>query len=703
MKKKLMLCAALILTVPALADAPAPTPTPPAPTSAETPDKTEKTDAQETPFEITITERSTNLLGNADSASQGTVGPEQLKRRPILRPGELLETVPGLIISQHSGDGKANQYYLRGFNLDHGTDLATKLDGVPINFPTHAHGHGYTDLSFLIPELVQGLTYRKGSYLASQGDFSAAGSVDISYFNRLPHQRPSVTYGGFGFQRLLLLGSPQKSKTDIVYGLELQHYDGPWVNPEDYKKINGILRIGNGDEKRRWTLSGLAYRGKWDSTDQIPLRAVQSGLISRFNAIDATDGGKTHRYSLNAQWQSEGKKSRTEANAYALDYKLNLFSNFTYFLDDPIRGDQFEQAEERRTFGANIAYKIDGQFGTRKMQNEVGLQLRHDRLNPIGLYNTQGRVRFNTVREDRVKETSAAPHFENRVRWAPKFRTVAGLRYDNYRFDVDSSIAANSGKQSDSLLSPKINFIFGPFKKSELYISAARAFHSNDARGTTITVDPKTGAPADRVTPLVKANEAEIGWRLSTKKLQSTVSLWTLSLDSELLFVGDAGTTEASRPSRRTGLEWTNYYTPRPWLAFDADFAYSQARFRDTDPAGNRIPGAVEGVVSLGASIDHPKGYFGGLRLRYFGPRPLIEDNSVRSSSTTLVNGRVGYRLKNGYRVAVDAFNLLNAKVSDIDYFYESRLPGEPAGGVADIHFHPSESRSFRLSLSRDF
>lgn len=660
-------------------------------------------DLEETPFEVTITERSTNLIGNADSASEGTVGPEQIKRRPLLRPGELLETVPGLILSQHSGSGKANQFYLRGFNLDHGTDFASFLDGVPLNFPTHGHGQGYTDLNFIIPELVQGVTYRKGSYLASQGDFSAAGSAYISYFNRLSGHRPELSLGQFGHRRALLLGSPQKSNADIVYGLELSHYDGPWVLPEDFNKINGVLRIGKSKQRSRWNLSGMGYRGKWTSTDQIPLRAVQSGAIPRFGFVDGSDGGKTHRYSLNAQYHKETDKSRTDANAYALDYKLNLFSNFTYFLDDPIRGDQFEQADKRRVFGANLSHKIDGKLGNRRMQNEFGLQARHDRISPVGLYNTQGRVRFNTVREDRVTQTSIAPYFENRVRWAEKFRTVAGLRYDKYRFNVNSSIPANSGKQSDALLSPKINFIFGPFKNSEIYLSAARSFHSNDARGTTITVDPKTGLPAQPVTPLVKAKEAEIGWRFGKKKLQSTVSLWTLKLDSELLFVGDAGTTEASRPSRRTGVEWTNYYTPNSWLTLDADFAFSRARFTDVDPAGNRIPGAVEGVIALGAAVEHPKGYFGALRLRYFGPRPLIEDNTTRSSSTTLVNGRIGYRLKNGTRLALEVFNLLNARGSDVDYFYESRLPGEAPGGIADIHFHPSESRSLRVSLSRDF
>ena len=304
--------------------------------------------------------------------------------------------------------------------------------------------------------------------------------------------RPTVEVGGFGHRRLLLLGSPKTPKADIVYGLELQHYDGPWVNPDDFRKINGILRIGKGDADHRWTLTGMGYHGKWNSTDQIPLRAVQSGQIPRFGAIDPSDGGVSHRYSLNGQYHGQNARSRTDANAYFIDYKLNLFSNFSYFLDDPVRGDQFEQADNRRVYGLNAGHVFLGKLGARPMQNEFGLQIRHDDISPVALYLTQARNRFDTVRQDEVKETTLAPYFENRVRWVPKFRSVVGLRYDNYHFDVNSSNPLNSGKNSDSLLSPKLSLIFGPFKRSEFYFNAARAFHSNDARGTTITVDPKT-------------------------------------------------------------------------------------------------------------------------------------------------------------------------------------------------------------------
>ncbi|HEX9997593.1 MAG TPA: TonB-dependent receptor [Abditibacterium sp.] len=649
-----------------------------------------------------VEERSDSQIGRAGAASEGIVGPKQLERRPILRPGELIETVPGVIITQHSGSGKANQYFLRGFNLDHGTDLAISLDGMPLNMPTHGHGQGYIDLNLLIPELVSGLRYRKGAYEADQGDFSSAGSVDISYARRLGLETgvaatQSLDIGNFGRRRALITGQAGEK---LIYGFEALNYDGPWDLPEDFKKLNGLLRYSSGTTERGFTLTGMAYDGEWNSTDQVPRRAVDAGLIGRFGNIDPTNGGKSSRYSLSGQL----RRDDFSLGAYAIDYRLNLWSNFTYFLDDPIRGDQFEQADRRRIYGIQTRRDFKSELGTRPMINSLGFQARRDDISGVGLYRNQNRTRLATVRADSVEQTSLSPYFENRISWSDRFRTVAGLRYDRYRFDVASSIAANSGRVSDSILSPKFEAAYRARPELELYAAAGRGFHSNDARGTTITVDPNDpNVQAQRVTPLVRSNFAEVGARRVKGNLQSTLALWGLNFQSELLFIGDAGTTEASRPSKRAGIEFTNYWTIRPGLILDADFAFARARFRDNAPEGNRIPGAVEGVIAIGASYEPPQGWGGALRLRYFGPRPLVEDNSVRSKSSTLLNGRIGYKLKNGLKVSVESFNLLNSKVSDIDYFYASRLPGESADGVEDIHTHPAEKRSFRVAISRSF
>jgi outer membrane receptor protein involved in Fe transport len=282
-------------------------------------------------------------------------------------------------------------------------------------------------------------------------------------------------------------------------------------------------------------------------------------------------------------------------------------------------------------------------------------------------------------------------------------RSVLGLREDVFVFNVNSDIAANSGDKTASIFSPKLSFIFGPWASTELYLNGGFGFHSNDARGTTITVDPKTGDPALQVDPLVQSKGAEIGVRSTwVPGLNSTLAFWYLTLDSELLFVGDAGITEPSRASRRYGVEWTNFYKPLPWLSLDFDIAYSHARFTEDDPAGNHIPGAIETTIATGMAIEVPNGLFGSLRTRYFGPRPLIEDNSVRSKVTTLVNLEAGYKYKN-LRAQIDVLNLLNSHQHDIDYLYVSRLPGEPPGGVADIHFHPVEPRTVRFYLTYRF
>lgn len=439
----------------------------------------------------------------------------------------------------------------------------------------------------------------------------------------------------------------------------------------------------------------MGYDSRWNSTDQVPRRAIESGLIPRFGFVDDDLGGDTHRYSLSGQlW-----RDKTRFSAYAVDYKLNLFSNFTYFLDNPVQGDEFEQADRRRVYGFHVRHDLGGGENSK---NTLGLQGRYDDIKNVALYSTQDRERFDTTRSDRVKQFSAAPYFQNETRWNPNLRSILGARFDFYRFDVNSSIAKNSGKNSDSIFSPKLSLAYKNAPSDEIYASLGRGFHSNDARGTTISLDPKTLEPASKVTPLVRTNFAELGWRRAKNDLQTTVALWGLRSQSELLFIGDAGTTEASRPSQRVGIEITNYWTPRPHLSLDADFAFSRARFRNSAPEGNRIPGAIEGVFSVGAAYDPPQGWGGALRLRYFGPRPLIEDNSVRSSSSALVNGRASYRFKNDVRLSLEAFNLLNSRASDIDYFYESQLPGESAP-VADIHTHPAEKRSFRLVLSRQF
>jgi TonB dependent receptor/TonB-dependent Receptor Plug Domain len=647
--------------------------------------------------QIEVTGRGSEMVGIADSATEGVTGHQELERRPILRPGDVLETVPGLMISQHSGEGKANQYYLRGFNLDHGTDFRITVDDIPINMPSHGHGQGYSDLNFLIPELVDTVRYKKGLYYADEGDFSAAGAATITYLDSL--ERPLVQYspGGGGYQRGLVADSTKAAGGDLLAALEYLHNDGPWVRPDDYRKKNGLLRWSEGDAANGLNLTLQGYDGAWSSTDQIPLRAVREGLVSRFGSVDPTDGGSSYRYSLAGEWRRGDETSLTRLSGYAFDYQLKLFSDFTYFLVDPVNGDQFEQLDRRTTEGLKLSHQWASRLLGREVESEVGVQARNDDIHN-GLFHTRDQVELSATRDDRIEETSVGPYAQARVRWSGWLRSVAGLRADYFRFNVDSNLKANSGLKNNAILSPKLSLLFGPWKRSELYLNLGYGFHSNDARGTTLTVEPRTGQPVEPVSPLVRAKSADAGFRTSlVPNLQTAVTFFRLDIASELVFSGDAGDTEPSRPSRRTGFEVQNFYTTGRWLVLDADYALSRARFTDADPAGQHIPGAIETAAAVGATVPDLDGFFGSLRWRYFGPRPLIEDASVRSHATSLFNLEVGHDLPRNVRLTFEVFNLFNAKTSDVDYYYTSRLPGEPAAGVQDVHFHPSEPRSLRL------
>ncbi len=645
-----------------------------------------------------------NGIGTSDAASAGAVTAKLLENRPALRPGEILEFVPGVIVTQHSGDGKANQYFLRGFNLDHGTDFATSVAGMPANMRTHAHGQGYTDLNFLIPELVERVDYKKGPYYAELGDFANAGAAQMKLFDRMPRGVASFTLGENQFVRGVVADSADLEAGTLLYGLELARNDGPWDEPENFHKSNGVLRFARGDQDNGFNVTGMAYSAHWDSTDQIPERAVRDGLIDRFDSLDASDGGETHRYSLSMQGVHSNSEGRSELTLYGVKSDLNLYSNFTYFLDNPIDGDQFEQEEQRNMYGLSASHTFFGTLGSRRSDTSIGLEGRYDRLNPVALYSTVERDRLSTTRRDSVKEGSAGVFVSNTTRWTDWLRTVLGARFDAYHFDVDSNIDANSGSENDSIASPKLSVILGPWAQTELFVNYGEGFHSNDARGTTQRVTAKTGEPAEAVSPLVKARGSEIGLRSEiVPGLQSSIALWQLKLDSELVFVGDAGDTEATRGSKRYGVEWSNHYKASDWLLIDLDLAASHARFTGSDPAGDYIPGAVDRVGSFGVSLTDLGPWFAEFQVRYFGPRPLIEDDSVRSSSTTLAYLRGGYRFTPDWKLTVDVFNLFDREVSDIDYFYASRLQGEPADGVEDRHFHPVEPRTVRASVTYNF
>ncbi|MDM5178116.1 TonB-dependent receptor [Massilia sp. DJPM01] len=626
-------------------------------------------------------------LGIADSANAGSVNQKQLEMRTVYRPGELLEAAPGLVATQHSGEGKANQFFLRGFNLDHGTDLRTTVDDMPVNQRSHAHGQGWTDLNFLIPELAARLDYRKGPYSARDGDFASAGAAAITYANRLAQSAASASIGQNGFARALLAGSPEAGAGNLLYALEVLHNDGPFTRPDDYRKVNAVLRYSQGYANNGFSIGAMAYRASWNATDQIPQRAVDAGTLGRFDAIDDSDGGQARRYSVSGVWRRTGADQASKVSAYVIRNQLELYSNFTYFLNDPLNGDQFSQPDRRVTSGVDATHTWHGHGTGINTDLTVGLQLQNDNIFN-GLYNTRRRERLSTTREDHVAETSLGLFAEHQVRWSEKLRSVAGLRADTYRFAVRNE--GGAARARDRQLSPSLNLIFGPWAQTEWYLNAGNGFHSNDARGTVDRLAPAPG--------LARTRGLEAGVRSELlPKLQSALSLYRLDIGSELVFVGDAGNTEAGPASRRTGIELSNYYKPVKWLSLDLDLAFAKARARGAATGEERIAGAVEGVGQFALSVERGP-WSGALRLRYVGARPLIEDNSVRAPGASTMNGRIGYRLAGGLLLEIEGFNLSNRRASAIAYYYESRLPGD-SEARQDVHFHPAESRSLRLTL----
>ena len=643
-----------------------------------------------------------NLVGVATSASVGAITAEQLEARPIMRPGEVLEAVPGFITSQHSGEGKANQYYLRGFNLDHGSDFATTLAGVPMNESSGAHAHGYSDVNLLIPELVSGVQYTKGPYFAEHGDFSAAGSANISYLNVLDRPMLSVSSGGQGWGRVFGAVSPQVGAGNVLMALEMSRNDGPWELPDDLRKTNAVVRYSQGNLQNGFSITGMGYSADWNATDQIPLRAVETRGLSRFGNIDPTDAGRTFRYSLAFDGLQSSGTGSTRLTAYTLQGGLNLFQNFTCFLEHPTRRRPGRAGGPAVGLRGPAGAPASGQrfrpaAGGRRRSIAPAGRGRHGR--PVQhcrqtayQHHSQRRGRSVHRRAVRSDRDRMDPRLPDDPRRSGRLLPLQGGRRSGPQHRRGHVGAGQS--QAHRGVGP----VAGDRALSQLRagIPQQRPAGRNDGgrpghrraggergparAGARCRDRPAHGRPAG---PAVDRRPVVPGVRFRAD------------------FVGDAGIAEASRPSRRLGVEWTNYVRPASWLTGELDVSLSRARFSDFDPAGDFIPGALDRVIAGAITVTPLRRVFGSVRLRHFGPRPLIEDNSVQSKATTIWNGEIGIRINERLDIVLEGFNLLNSDVSDIDYFYTSRLPGEPADGIDDIHFHPSIPRTARVMLRR--
>lgn len=673
-------------------------------------------------------------VSQMNAASAGDVSPQQLASQPLLRPAAVLENVPGLIVTQHSGEGKANQYFLRGFNLDHGTDLATEVDDMPINMPTHAHGQGYTDLNFLIPELVSDLHYKKGPYYADEGDFATAGAVRMDLLNSAP-TAATVGIGQDGYRRGLLMGSAALASGTVLGAADVYHNDGPFDHLDDYNRLNGVLRYHHGDAQDFLTLTAMAYSGKWNSTDQVPQRAITQGLIGRFGSLNPTDGGISSRYSLSLERVKRSEQEQLQFSAYVIRYRLDLYSDFSYFLQDPIEGDQILQHDDRVVYGFKGSRSWFASLWGVATSTVLGVQSRIDDIRDVALDAIVQRQYLATKQNAAVLEASGAVYLENSTTWEDRVRTVLGLREDEFSFNVkdkmrnaDGScnltsdpLGCNTGDLRANIFSPKFGLVLGPWAGTSYFLSVANGYHSNDARGIT-----RSGANADaaQVTPLTRATSAELGLASNVwPAWHTSLDVFLLKLKSELVFAGEAGVTSPSGSTTRTGVEWGNTFQLNEWLHADFNAAFSRARFdHDVPPdelgcgdaavshpcpvpiaiSGRYVPNSPTNVIDAGLTAQHPAGWFGSIRARHFGESPLIEDNSARSPAYTTLDLQAGLQRPGRWLVAIDVFNLADIKWNDIEYYYVARLPQETAP-QPDFVVHPGVPRTIRAHFQYFF
>jgi len=648
--------------------------------------------------ELVVWGRSLQLLGSADSASQGVVGYADFSTRPLARVGELVEVVPGMIATQHSGPGKANQYFLRGFNLDHGSDFSTFFEGMPVNFRTHAHAQGYMDLNFIIPEIIERVDFKKGPYFANTGDFSLAGTSSMKTYDTLERGFVEVTVGSGDEIRVVVANSFSTEQGSLLYALEHQQTNGMFGLDQDVRKYNGLLKYTGEIDGIPSQLTLTAYDSEWISTNQVPQRAVASGQIDRFGFIDPDLGGQSHRYSLSGRFEL----GEWDLTAYASAYYMSLINNPTYVLNDPINGDEFEQEDERLLFGGSLLRKGAFDFLGLQAASLVGAEARYDDVQELNLFNTRSRVRYDSVREDDAQELSLSAYAESEFMVSEKLRLTTGLRVDYIRFDVEALRPQNSGSDNDALLQPKFGLAYRLADSLEFYANYGHGFHSNDVRAAVNRIDPITGEDTEAQDILVEGRGGEIGFRYDNLRgFNVTLTAFELATDSELVFVGDAGTTEPSDPTRRSGVELNAFYSINDRLVIDFSAARASGHFRGLPDGENSITDAHENVAAAGLSYVGTQGITASLRLRYFGDAALTEDESLMKEDSTLVNAGVSYAF-GAWEMGIDALNLFDAEDDDIAYFFESRLPGE-LEAVEDIHFHPSNPRIIRAMLRYSF
>jgi outer membrane receptor protein involved in Fe transport len=635
--------------------------------------------------EVVVFARGENLIGKADAASEGAVGGADLSVRPLLRVAELLEVVPGLIAAQHSGSGKANQYFLRGFNLDHGTDFTTYIDDVPMNLRTHGHGQGYLDLNGLIPEVVERVDYRKGPYRADVGDFSLAGASFMSTIERLDAPFVALESGQYGWQRVAGGGTLDVGGGELTLVGQWKAYDGPWQLPENLKHESGWGKYSHATSLGQLELTLSGYHATWDPTEQIPERAIGTPFCAdAFCALQRGAVGETTR------WVASGRLTGDDwrATLYAQSYDWHMSSDPTYHF-------QINQLDRRMVYGGRYQREFVKQD---RFTLNAGIEARYDDIGRVGLQHLENSVRIEDLGRYDVRESSIAPYVE--ASWNPvdRLRLLAGARADFYSFDVTAMQAGYvSGDTSEHITSPKLGAAYALNSSIELYANWGRGFHSNDSRGVAAPLPGNDPVPG-----LVRGTGKEAGARFQLGNFTLTTTYWWLDVGSELKFVGDSNSVEPSTPSKRRGYELVGFWRPIQWLAMDAVWTGSHARSQDS-PGAEFIPGAIESAGELGISAVQPR-WEASVRVRYLGPYPLIEDNSLRASSESVINLRGAWKFPH-LTVYAELLNVLNDDGKDIVYYYPTHVEGlDPAGVEVDGRVSRAEEpRTVRAGIKYQF
>jgi outer membrane receptor protein involved in Fe transport len=705
--------------------------------------------------EVVVTASRQDLLGTADTASQGVVTRTEVELRPIFRVGQLYETVPGLVVTIHSGEGKANQYLLRGFNLDHGTDFASFVDSMPVNRPTNAHGQGYSDQNFLIPQIVGGLDYTKGPYYAQVGDFGAVGSAHARLVDDLPNEL-SLTAGTQRDQEVYGGGTIHFSdQTRLWAALDASHFDGPWSPPETFRKFVAAARLSHGVMADGYSLTAMYYKSAGGLLTDQPQRAIDAGVIDRFGTLDPTDHSSSERLSLSGHYGAGGDRWTLAVDGYAIRSRMTLWNDFTHYLFDPVNGDQEQQDEARTTLGLNAVFSRSALIGTVDVEGRIGFQERYDdvfidrrhtlRRTPLDYCNiaipaepTAGQlpapadahtdpgqaVAFKALggacTADQARLNDLGVFAETTVRWTDWLRMTLGLREEVYTARDRSFTTGFSGSATQTLLQPKGNIAIGPFWKTELYLSAGRGFHSDDVRGVFGTV-PLEGVPevAGKTPLLSPATGYELGLRTDAiPRMQVQVAVFREDFRSELTYNADVGQDEASAPSRRQGVEFSAQYRPFRWLELNTDLAWSQARYRASQETlalfgldGRYIANAPGFIGSFGVLVNDLGPWFGGLQWRKLGAYPISDgDKDPQDKGYSEVNLNVGYAFTDHLKAELEVFNLTDSHANSSAYFYQTRIaPGGPApdcdtaAPATCYQVHPQEPRSARLTLTYSF